>query len=256
MLRFILLSSLIILVCFSCTSSAEIPKMINYQGMLTDNSGNPLTDTVGITFRIYDDPSQGNKKWEELQTNVPVINGLFNVILGSANPIDSLTFDEEYWLDITVGTEHMPSRLKFTSVGYAFRAVNCDTALLAYRQIVHFPHLNGLFNNDVPGTEWSTIDMSRIILDLSQYGGPVRVSISFCGYNHTQLRLIDINTGLGLDSTIVTGQNNVATPPHIIVTGPFASVSVSTILALQWRATSYGYVKDLYEVSVTIERLR
>jgi hypothetical protein len=50
------------------------------------------------------------------------------VILGNVNPIDSLTFDEDYWLDITVGAEQMPTRLRFTSVGYAFRSQIADTA--------------------------------------------------------------------------------------------------------------------------------
>ena len=133
--RFIFHFSLLILVLFvliwihgTSLSLAGIPKLINYQGMLTDNSGNPLTDTVSITFKIYDDPSSGNKKWEETQSGVPVINGLFNVILGSVTPIDTLSFEEQYWLDITVDAEHMPDRLRFTSVGYAYRAQRADTA--------------------------------------------------------------------------------------------------------------------------------
>ena len=85
--------------------AAAIPQMINYQGMLTDNSGNPLTDTLNITFKIYNASSGGTLRWQETQSNVPIINGLFNVILGSVNPIDSLTFNEDYWLDITVGAE-------------------------------------------------------------------------------------------------------------------------------------------------------
>jgi hypothetical protein len=144
--------------------------------------------------------------------------------------------------------------LKFTSVGYAFKAVNCDTALLASRHFVHFPHLNDIYYTGVPGTEWATIDMSRFVLDLSQYGGPVRVAISFCGNTYTQLRLVDFNTGLGLDSTVVTGQGGTI-PPHIIVNGPFATISESTVLALQRRATGHGLVRKVYEVSVIIEKL-
>jgi hypothetical protein len=110
----------------------EIPKLINYQGMLTDDSGSPLTDTVDITFVIYDDPGPtgGNVKWDEIQFGVPVINGLFNVILGSSSPIN-LAFDQDYWLDITVEGEHMPERLRFTSVGYAYRARVADSATVA-----------------------------------------------------------------------------------------------------------------------------
>jgi hypothetical protein len=114
------------------SSEAEIPKLINYQGMLTDDSGGTLTDTVDIVFVVYDDPGPigGNIKWAETQYDVSVINGLFNVILGSANPID-LAFDQDYWLDVTVEGEHMPERLKFTSVGYAYRALVADSAVVA-----------------------------------------------------------------------------------------------------------------------------
>jgi hypothetical protein len=107
-----------------------IPHLINYQGMLTDNSGNPLTGNFDIIFKIYNDASAGTMRWQETQSGVTVTNGLFSVILGSVTPID-LAFDEEYWLDITVGGEHMPSRLKFTSVGYAYRAQKADTAAYA-----------------------------------------------------------------------------------------------------------------------------
>jgi hypothetical protein len=113
---------------------AAIPHLINYQGMLTDNSGNPLSGNFNMTFKIYDQSSGGNKKWEETQNSVTVTNGLFNVILGTVTPIDTLSFNQDYWLDITVGTEQMPSRLKFTSVGYAYRArmtQKADTASYA-----------------------------------------------------------------------------------------------------------------------------
>jgi hypothetical protein len=108
----------------------SIPHLINYQGMLTDNSGNPLTGNFDIIFKIYNDASAGTMRWQETQSGVTVTNGLFSVILGSVTPID-IAFDEVYWLDITVGGEHMPSRLKFTSVGYAYRAQKADTAAYA-----------------------------------------------------------------------------------------------------------------------------
>ncbi len=107
-----------------------IPHLINYQGMLTDDSGNPLTGSFDITFKIYNDASAGTKRWEETQSGVTVTNGLFNVILGSVTPID-LLFYENYWLDITVGEEQMPSRLRLLSVGFAYRAWKADTASYA-----------------------------------------------------------------------------------------------------------------------------
>jgi hypothetical protein len=131
MLRFIsILSGLFILALLFSLSFAGIPKMINYQGMLTDNSGTPLNGSYNIGFKIYNAESGGTERWEETQSGVSVTNGLFNVILGSVTPIN-LDFSEIYWLDITVDGETMPTRLKFNSVGYAYRAQNADTASVA-----------------------------------------------------------------------------------------------------------------------------
>jgi len=129
--RFIsILSGVFILVLLSSLSLAGIPKLINYQGMLTDNSGNPLDGSYSIIFKIYNAESSGTKKWEETQSSVSVANGLFNVILGSVTPIN-LDFSEDYWLDITVDGETMPTRLKFTSIGYAYRAMVADSSAKA-----------------------------------------------------------------------------------------------------------------------------
>ena len=122
-----------ILSCLTGASRAEIPKLINYQGMLTDDGGTPLNETVSITFKIYSDSlsvSEIDKKWEETQTGIEVVNGLFNVILGRDTALD-LDFSEDYWLDITVGTEHLPGRVRLTSVGWAYRAMVADSASVA-----------------------------------------------------------------------------------------------------------------------------
>ncbi len=127
MIRLSVIFSFIILFLLTGLCLAGIPQLINYQGMLTDNSGTPLNGTYSIAFKIFNAESDGMEKWEETQSSVSVANGLFNVILGSVTPIE-LDFSEDYWLDITVGGEQMPSRLKFTSVGYAYRAQWSDTA--------------------------------------------------------------------------------------------------------------------------------
>ena len=132
MYRSTIVLCLAVSVCLTGASLADIPKLINYQGMLTNDSGDPLTGTYDITFQIYNASSGGDKRWEETQTDVAVTDGLFNVILGGATVggVD-LDFSEEYWLDVTVETDHMPERLKFTSVGYAYRAMMADTATVA-----------------------------------------------------------------------------------------------------------------------------
>lgn len=118
-----------VLVFSGYSVKAAIPHLINYQGMLTDNSGTPLTGSYNLTFEIYDDTTAGNLEWSEPQTGVQVQNGLFNVVLGQVNALD-LAFDEQYWLEVQVDNDTMP-RIRFTSVGYAYRALVADSAAVA-----------------------------------------------------------------------------------------------------------------------------
>ena len=108
-------------------AQSAIPETINYQGYLTDNSGNPINATVSMTFRIYTVASGGTALWTETQSNVPVNEGIYNVILGSVASLGALPFDVPYFLGVTVGIDsEMTPRQALTSVAYALTA---DTAL-------------------------------------------------------------------------------------------------------------------------------
>jgi hypothetical protein len=64
--------------------------LLSYQGYLTDVTGEPLHGEVDITFRLYNVLTGGTPLWTEAHTGtnaVPVEDGLFNVMLGSLNPI-------------------------------------------------------------------------------------------------------------------------------------------------------------------------
>ncbi len=126
--RSLVLGIMVISVLFFSGSSviAAIPHFINYQGMLTDNSGTPLSGSYNLTFKIWTDTTGGSSLWTETQNGVQVTNGLFNVIMGKQTALN-LAFDQQYWLEVGVGAETMP-RIRFTSVGYAYRAMVADTA--------------------------------------------------------------------------------------------------------------------------------
>lgn len=113
-------------------SWSGIPHLIHYQGMLTDDEGNPLNTPQNLTFRIYNVESGGTLLWGETHNSVPVNNGLFGVILGSGgNPVD-LPFDEDYWLEIEVGVyDTLLPRMRLSSVPWAYRAEMADTAAYA-----------------------------------------------------------------------------------------------------------------------------
>ena len=102
---------------------------IAYQGRLADADGNPLTGTYNMIFRLYDVPTGGTPLWEEQWTGsngVRVSDGLFNVMLGSLNPIPQsvIAGHNQLWLGITVGTDNeMQPRVQLGSVPWAVRAL-------------------------------------------------------------------------------------------------------------------------------------
>lgn len=110
-------------------SNAAIPDTINYQGYLTDSGGNPVNTPRNMIFKIYN--QSGTLLWTETHNNVPVNNGIYNVILGAVTSLGSLAFDVPYFLGVTVGTDdEMTARQALSSVAYALTA---DTALMTLR---------------------------------------------------------------------------------------------------------------------------
>ncbi len=79
---------------------------ISYQGNLTDSDGQPINETVPMTFKLYPAPTGGTPIWTEARTGanaVPVTDGLFTVLLGSVTPIDVNLFQQQgLWLGISV----------------------------------------------------------------------------------------------------------------------------------------------------------
>ncbi len=107
-------------------STAQTPKTFNIQGVLTDNAGQAVAaGDYNFTFRIYDAASAGNQiningtatPWSETQTVAIDGEGIYNVVLGSLNPLD-LAFDLPYWIEIEVDNEIFAERLQLTSGGY------------------------------------------------------------------------------------------------------------------------------------------
>src|SRR3989338_7991678 len=107
---------------FVSVSCAAVPRLINYQGKLTDTSGVPLNGSYAITFRIYDALSAGSMLWEETQ-QVVIDKGIFGVLLGSVVSLN-LAFDAPYFLEIKVGAEVMSPRQQIAASAYAITADN------------------------------------------------------------------------------------------------------------------------------------
>ena len=117
-----------LLIVFASTSfGVDVPKTINYQGMITDSAGNPLEGVHNFVFRIWNHPTSGTVKWYENYFGLTVENGLLNVVLGKTTPID-LDFTEDYWMSISVDAETITERIEMTSSLYALRAHSAKLA--------------------------------------------------------------------------------------------------------------------------------
>jgi len=116
---------------------SEVPHLMNYQGILTDDIGQPVQNgEYEITFKVYNQESGGNPVWSETQ-NVLTNGGIFHVLLGSINAITVFP-SENAWLGIQVGVNpEMTPRKRIASVGYSFKteeavnAINADNAFFA-----------------------------------------------------------------------------------------------------------------------------
>jgi hypothetical protein len=127
--RFILILAGFLLVFFSY-SSAQVPQLINYQGKLTTSTGAPVNDTLPIIFSIYADEGGTTLLWTETQGAVIIDKGIFNVLLGSVNPIGYSVFDgTARYLGVKVGVDpEITPRKAMVSVSYAFKSFEADTA--------------------------------------------------------------------------------------------------------------------------------
>lgn len=102
---------------------ALVPPVVNYQGLLTDASGESLTGSYSMTFKLYASLLGGTPLWQESQA-VTVTKGLFNVYLGSQNPLSEAIFiGQDLYLGVTVGLDQeMQPRTRLASAPYAFTA--------------------------------------------------------------------------------------------------------------------------------------
>jgi len=115
--------SLILMILVGITM-AQVPQLINYQGVLIDPAtGDPVADaSYEMVFSIYDVESGGTAIWTETK-NVDTQNGLYSVMLGttSPTPITSVFLGGSVrYLGIKVGDDpEMTPRKQIVSVAYA-----------------------------------------------------------------------------------------------------------------------------------------
>jgi hypothetical protein len=115
-----------IILFISFTFCQSVPMLINYQAKLVDDSNDPITGTVSVTFRLYDAVEGGTQLWTEDHSSIQTNNGLISVLLGSVSPFNQNDFSGIYcFLETDVyGYGILDPRQQLTSVPYAIKAQN------------------------------------------------------------------------------------------------------------------------------------
>ncbi len=118
-ITFLLIALMLVLV--STRLLAQVPRIINYQGMLLDLNKQPVAEgEYQITFRIYD--FEGTELWSEVHPKVNASAGMFGVVLGMVSPL-GIDFDKPLFLGIQVGSDpELEPRMQLTSAAYSLNS--------------------------------------------------------------------------------------------------------------------------------------
>ena len=124
--------------------TASPPPVINFQGVLRDASGQPITGTRDLTFRFFLSPGGTDDVLSDRHQSlgsggVAVTNGLFSVLLGGGTVTDgsmpgtytslSAVFGDfpEVWMEILVEADPpMQPRIRIAASAYAHNADHLD----------------------------------------------------------------------------------------------------------------------------------
>jgi hypothetical protein len=114
------------------SASSQVPRLIQFSNVATDEGGNPLSGVVSITFSLYNSQQDGEPLWMETQDEVQIDpTGHYSVRLGvtQANglPAALFTADEAHWLGVRIAGRPEQARIVLLSVPYAVKAEDAAT---------------------------------------------------------------------------------------------------------------------------------
>lgn len=113
------------------TATAQIPRLISYQGVVP--VANYPDGPHSVSIAVYDAPTGGELVYIQ-QTDVEFSGGLFSTEIGPI-PV-AVDFSKPYWVGIAIGeTPEFEPRIRMTSSPYALRADSAVGAVNALRAI-------------------------------------------------------------------------------------------------------------------------
>jgi hypothetical protein len=173
----------LVLMAMAVQVKAEVPKLINYSGKLTDKAGNILPDRVyNMKYILYDAQSGENEIWREEHlapdNGIMTYGGGFNVILGGISPNPWPDFNQNYYIELQVYINdawEVFGRQKILSVAYAQRAEYANQAVIA----------NSVADNTVTGSKITDRQVGLADMDMNAVmpvGSIIAWHKTVCGY--------------------------------------------------------------------------
>lgn len=162
--------------------NSQVPRLINYQGVVLDETGGPIADgSHAFSFRIYNALSGGTSLWSETGMSISVLDGLFTYELGAATPFPPNLFvnkDSSLYLEVAVDGQIQSPRTRLTSVPFAETAgnLNCQSPYTGGSIYRTYPFSarfstfgsDGLEQTRLWGDEWGEL----VLFNSSPQNGP------------------------------------------------------------------------------------
>jgi hypothetical protein len=114
------------------STSSQVPPLIPFASVATDQGGSSLSGVVNITFSLYAAQQGGEPLWTETQNNIqPDATGHYSVQLGitkpNGMPTALFTTTEARWLGVQIAEQGEQPRVLLLSVPYALKAGDAAT---------------------------------------------------------------------------------------------------------------------------------
>jgi hypothetical protein len=133
---------------------AALPNIISFQGQLADSSGEAVTGTKSIIFKIYNAASGGTALKTQPSNVTLDSSGLYNVELD----ISGVTFNGTYYLGITVGSDsEMTPRIKIVPSACAIYAGSAGSAAIATTATTATTASNATYAVAAGSVSWNNI---------------------------------------------------------------------------------------------------
>ena len=85
----------------SDTAHAVVPGAVTHQGRLFDDMGDPVSDTLDVTFAIYDTANGGSELWSET-ISVDFVDGYYSARLGETNALGAILDGTDKYMGVSI----------------------------------------------------------------------------------------------------------------------------------------------------------